>query len=178
MSNEQIQKDKNDHLDNLLKKIVDDFNGRVKIEKEISNVLLKGHLLVENLLQETLASLDLKGGINRISFYEKVKRLYEFKTNEPIMQSNIKDISPVLFALNETRNNLAHNLDFQVSESDVNRIGLNIGSEFVLQKYKTGYSNTRENLLFCLKYIVHKVGLIMFLRIEELKDKTKKVEKK
>lgn len=175
MSDQEIQQNK--HLENLLEKIVDDFNSRVKSEKEISNVLLKGHLLVENLLQETLVSFDLKIGINRISFYEKIKRLSDFNTGEVFIQSKIKEVVPVLFSLNETRNNLAHNLDFQVSESDVNRIGLNIGSEFILQKYKTGHSNTRENLLFCLNHAIYKLGLIMFLQIEEIKDKKKRGKK-
>ncbi len=165
-------KKENNHLVNLVDKILEDFNKRVKSEQDISNVLLKGHLLVENMLREDLAILDITKGINRISFYEKTKRLSETSTGTVEMLGIVKEIVPILFALNETRNNLAHNLEFKVSETDVNNIGLNIGSSFILQKYKTGSSNTRENLLFCLDYIVDKLALIIFVRIEELKTKS------
>ena len=166
----------NPHLDNILKKVVGDFDKRVKAESDISNVLLKGHLLIESLLLEVLAVLNVNEvrRITRLSFHEKVKCLDDQRQSEDLKDSSIikqtiHELAPALFALNDVRNNLSHRIDFQVTESDVDRIGVNSGSAFILQKYESGHSRVRENLLFCLNRIEERLGLIIFIRVEYLK---------
>jgi hypothetical protein len=50
----------NDYLDNLIKRVLSSFNDRVINENDSSGVLLKAHLLTENVLEECLAVFDIK----------------------------------------------------------------------------------------------------------------------
>lgn len=155
------------HLEHLVDKLTEDFNDRVKSESDPSYLLLKGHLLIENILQETLAVFDCQktGRIDRISFHEKtnfLKNLQEYK-------DEIKGVSPLLYSLNEVRNDLAHNLDFKISESDVNKIGINLGSKYIIKKYEIGHKNVKEILLFCLNEIVYLLGFIIYSKMKQIK---------
>jgi hypothetical protein len=163
--------EKNKHLVNLVEKIVSDLNSKVKTETEPATILLKGHLLLENLLEEVLAVFDLqkKQKISRLSFYEKIKLLSGTNSGNNI-NPNIKEACDLLFSLNEVRNNLAHDLNFKISESDINKIGINLGSEYIIKKYEIGYKKIADNLIFLLEKTVRSLGLILFIKIELLKS--------
>lgn len=163
----------NPHLQNIIKKVTSDFASTVKNEEVPLNLLLKGHLFIENLLEEVLAAFDVKGNLNRKSFYEKTRSLSEIGTKEEHIKVQIAAITPLLYAINEARNNLAHNLHFEVNEGAVNKIGILMGSEFILNKYEVGHNNVTENLLFCLNEIVVELGGIIYMRVENLKNSIK-----
>lgn len=177
MENEKKTEQKYDkHLLDLIERIQYDFNDKVKNENNASNVLLKGHLLIENILEECLSVYDIKTNfISRLSFYEKIKLLSEIISKNDFLKERMKNIVPMLFSLNSVRNNLAHDLGFNISEADINNIGLKLGSEYVVKKYEVGHKETRENLLFLLDKIVYELGLIIFLKIDEIKN-NKKIE--
>jgi len=164
------------HLDNLISRVTSDFNEKVKSETNPSNVLLKGHLLIENILEECLAACDLRVS-RRSGFYEKTKNLSDFKTSDNNINKSIKVVVPMLFALNEIRNNLAHDLSFNISEADINKIGLNLGSLYIYKKYLTGHKEVRENLLFILNRMVHNLGFIIYCKLDDFKSKYPDPEK-
>ena len=163
---EQSENAKSSHLLNIFNKIVKDFNDNVGNEKEPSNMLLKGHLFIENLMEEVLAVFDKKPkNPRKASFHDKMQSLDE------IGNKNLNNIIESLYSLNEIRNNLAHNLRFTVDEASVNKIGINLGSLFILKKYEIGDTKVRENLLFCLSSIASKLGGVIYIKTEELKEK-------
>lgn len=167
----KFQENENKHLMDLIERIQSDFNDKVKNEDNASNVLLKGHLLIENILEECLSVYNIKTNfISRLSFYEKTKILSEIINKNDFLKERMKNIVPMLFSLNNVRNNLAHDLGFNISEADINNIGLKLGSEYIVKKYEVGHKKTRENLLFLLDKMVHELGLIIFLKIDEIKE--------
>lgn len=166
----------NEHLNNLIEKTIGGFFEIVKKEEDLSNILLKGHLFIENLLEELLAVYDLnkKISLNKSSFHKKIETLSDFyKTTKTLTQTELTHLSfllPSIYSLNDVRNNLAHNLNFKINEADINKIGINLGSEFILQKYKTGHKNYKDNLLFCLLEIIKKVNSLIYIKINLLKN--------
>lgn len=170
MADEIKKQEENKHLTNLVAKIKADFNERVESEENSSNVLLKGHLLIENILEECLAVFDQINIKNRHQgFYVKTKILSEITSKDEEIENARRTIVPMLFSLNEIRNNLAHDLNFNISEADINKIGVNLGSEYIIRKYDLGHKKVRENLLFLLNNMVHKLGFIIFAKMEEIK---------
>ncbi len=164
----------NVHLNNLIKRIVDDFDDRVGKENEPSNILLKGHLLIENLLQEILAIFDMTDeNIARMSFHNKITCLTKIKSTDYIQKIILKLI-PQLTSLNEVRNDLAHNFNFSINESDVDKMGNNIGSQYVIKKYESGHKNIKNNLLFVLNHIVRELGSTIYIKIEDIKREKEK----
>lgn len=68
----------NPHLDNLIKKTLDDYDDSVGKQKDGSNMLLRGHLYVENLIDEVLATYDTPAHkIQNQTFSSKLKTLEE-----------------------------------------------------------------------------------------------------
>ena len=174
----------NKHLDNLYNKVTEDFKKTVGIETDISNYLLKGHLFVENLLDEVLAVYDVPiTNWKRLTFYEKISLISKINPQFPTKSEydyfcEDRDlIVRALYALNDVRNELAHNLLFQISESTVNRIGVVLGSEFIMHKYNHGQKKVRENLSFCMEKICNKLGFIIWSRTEDLKSQLEKSSK-
>lgn len=160
------QEDK--HLKNLIDRLMGDFLNRVGKETDAANLLLKGHLLVENLLTEILAAYDVGKNVRRLSFHEKIKLLGETKCSSDT-EVLIKGVIPVLRSINELRNNLAHEFNFVVTMDDVNKIGIHFGSTFILKKYETNHADVHANLLFCLDLLTYDLGLLLYTRITELK---------
>lgn len=167
----------NKHLENLIEKTLVGISDIKNKETDLSNILLKGHLFIEALLEELLAaySLNKQFSIGRASFYKKVDKLSDLcaknQTLTPTEKEQLNNLIPLLHALNSVRNNLAHDLNFKVSEADINKIGINIGSEFILQKYETGHSDLKNNLIFCLNKIVEIIGSSIYIKVELLKTK-------
>jgi len=166
--------EKNDpHLTNLVEKAVNDFYSGVASETDPTNVLLKGHLYIENLLDEILTVYDISPKkISHGTFYSKIKTLEDLARRENFEQKrNIESAVVSLFALNAIRNNLAHSLTFKIDEPSVNRIGVTLGSSYVIEKYKNGQKRIRENLTFCLRKIVGQLGLIIYVKITLMNEK-------
>lgn len=164
----------NKHLHNLVAKIQEDVSTKLQTENDSSNVLLKGHLLIENLLDEVLAAFDLRPDRGwRAGFHDKVSTLNKIVKNEELksLHKLINEIVPLLFSLNDVRNDLAHNIRFSLSESSVNQVGMHLGSAYVLVKYESGHAEIRKNLVYCLETAAWKLGLILFNQIETLKRK-------
>lgn len=163
---EEDIKDKDPHLINLVDKIVKDFGQTIAKESDPSNILLKGQLFVENLADELLVIFDINP--NRKTFSKKIECLNGIKAGE-YLDKKIKRIVRSLYAINEVRNNLAHNLNFKPDESSVNRIGITLGREFILKKYEVGYEEVSINLIFCLQRVSSELGSSIYIKAKEIK---------
>lgn len=175
-STNQVQPNK--HLENLIKKTLGGITEIIAKESDLSNILLKSHLFIETLLEELLAaySLNKQFSIGKSSFYRKTEKLSDLCQKNKNLTSTEKEhldnLIPLLHSLNTVRNNLAHDLNFNISESDINKIGINIGDSFILKKYETGHSDLKNNLIFCLNEIVTLIGRLIYIKVELLKRST------
>lgn len=158
----------NPQLGNILRKIEDDLSKVINKEEDLSNILLKGHLCIENILEELLAVFDLNGSnpLNTESFSSKVSRVQKMaeKKQDKFMQKLVSKLR----AINDVRNNLAHDIKFTITEADISKIGVNVGSVYIVNKYKIGHSNLKENLLFCLQNTITDIGVVIFNQIRQI----------
>ncbi|MFZ2252728.1 MAG: hypothetical protein WAW13_00975 [Minisyncoccia bacterium] len=168
----------NSHLENLIKKAVTDFNNIVGTETDVSNMLLKGHLYIENLLDEVLAIFDQRVENRTFSFKIKTLERVKDKCSLSIQKKDLEDLIPSLYALNSVRNNLAHNLNFSPDETSVNRIGITLGSKYIIEKYENGQDKIKQNLLFCFSEIVNLLAKTIYLEIGHLNNRNRNSETK
>lgn len=81
---------------------------------DIELILLKGHLIIELVLEDILFNLKIEG-VNKMSFFRKTteleKVIVESKKNKKIISA--------LLLLNKMRNELAHEYGFKVSNSEL-----------------------------------------------------------
>ncbi len=167
-------------LRNLVSKIIGSFQNVVAKEEDLSNVLLKGHLVIENFLEELLAVLNIEKTINihRLSFHEKLKHIKESAEKDPAyLKNRVGKILPSLYALNGVRNDLAHDYTFTISEPEIDKIGVNLGSRYILKKYSSGHESYKENLLFCIDEIIGDIGRIIYNKICDLREKNQKQQR-
>lgn len=154
--------------DRLIDKINEDFRKHVA-KGNLSEILIKGHLLVEHYMDHVMLLIfDKKANVRKKSFYTKVKELGKtdcFADKEATIGS--------LYSLNEVRNELAHQLDFKVTFSQVETIGYNFGKKFVLERYAKG-TDEKSLLLWALNRIMIRVTFPIWDALsKELEKKSK-----
>lgn len=121
------------------------------IELDPVLMVLKAHLLAEYYLDQLIALEIPRGDVI-------VDRGFSFSQKLTILKSlNItkNDILDLLDALNQLRNRCAHDMEYAISEADIDRIGLPQGkSYFELKEEYTGKKTIRELLNFTLIGII------------------------
>ena len=142
----------------------DEFQQYIEKEKDLSVILLKSHLLIEYYLDHLILLLkENHGNLRRIGFYEKLQIL---EKQSPFFKKPGGTMLKSLYALNNVRNNLAHQLNFEISQSELDAIGYEIGREYIIEKYKIN-GDRRKLLLWLIKNIT---GDLYFLLAIELRD--------
>lgn len=150
------------HLEALNRKV-----GKFLAESNDSDILIiKAHLICEYYLNQILI---LKGlceakDINNMTFSEKNQKALS-KTDK--MESETYES---LRALNRLRNRVGHELEYVISESDVDSLGLLKGKEYVLRKYD--FESNEELLRDTLIAITVDVSYLLF----EMVDAEKKLK--
>lgn len=116
----------------LIDVLFEDFSKHIKEEKELFIIFLKGHLLLEYYLNQTILLYikDIKN-VERKGFFDKVSLLESFNKN--LFE---QETFSALKKLNELRNRLSHSLNFKITESEIDTVGFCIGRKYVLTKYK------------------------------------------
>jgi hypothetical protein len=167
MENEMLPSAEEQEADRLIKIVLEDFNRHVAKESDLSTILLKGHLLVEYYMDLILVlEYDTDINVDHWSFFQKIRKLDEDK------KIGIeRSIIHVLYKLNELRNRLAHNLDFKISIFDIDSIGLALGREYIIEKYKTE-KDVRSLTLWVIKNIVGDSFYYIYAEIAKHKNIT------
>lgn len=132
----------------LIQKSFDDFATHVA-KGDLSEILLKGHLLAEHYLDHVmLIVFDKEAKVDKKSFYVKIKELQDkncFREHKVTIAC--------LYSLNKIRNELAHRLDFEVTLSQIDTIGYHLGKEYILRRYRDD-KDIKELLLWSLREII------------------------
>lgn len=107
-------------------------------KKDLELILLKGHLIIEFLLENLLTNNGLQN-CKKNSFFKKVEMLKNFSVNNT---EELGKVTDHLLALNKIRNQFAHEWDFKISKSDIEGWAANVllsydGKKFSKYTYRT-----------------------------------------
>lgn len=148
---------------------------RGKIDKFLSKekpsdvLIIKSHLICEYYINQILIvkGVCVAKEINKLTFFDKVNK--SFDTNVPEQ----KNIHEKMIGLNKLRNKVGHELEYILSESDVDTLGYITGKEYVLEKYD--YPEIEDLLRNTLVMIVIDISMHLFQIISTEKTKLSKV---
>ena len=133
--------------------------GHLDNKKDLDLILLKGHLLLEVVLDTALTRMDANDPKN-LSFYRKVEILEKCHSlNDKKVQVIIKSLKD----LNKLRNELAHEFHFEIANANIEFWASDIidnlqGKKFSRYTYRTkivhGFSILSKNLLEITEEVV------------------------
>lgn len=160
---EKVESDVAKHI-RVLRGKIDKFLSK---EKPSDVLIIKSHLICEYYINQILIvknSCTAKE-LTNITFYDKVNRAFDAKkTDEKIFHDK-------MIGLNKLRNKVGHELEYVLSESDVDALGYITGKDYVFEKYD--YSETDDLLRNTLTMIVVEVSMFLFQLISKEKTSVK-----
>ena len=100
--------------------------GSLEKKKDLESILLKGHLLIEMIIDRVLS----KNGVEKyedFSFFRKIKLL---ETLEVVNNEKLRLVIPFLENINLLRNKLAHEVLFDINNGDFEKWSSDILDKF------------------------------------------------
>lgn len=104
---------------------------RTKPKTDLETILLYGHLLTEGSIDVVLERNKIKNYQN-YSFYRKISLLRSIKFKS---ENNIEQIISSLITLNNLRNKLAHEMNFDIYNGEFEQWALEIFNDFKGRKF-------------------------------------------
>ena len=158
------------HIKDLIQKI----NKFLSDEKPSDILIIKAHLLCEYyinqilILRETCSVKDIES----LTFNEKIQKAFNLNDKDE------KLIFDYTNRLNKLRNKVGHELEYSLSESDVDSLGYIQGKEYILEKYD--YETDIERLRTILRLIVIQTALLLIgsVKKEKASKETVKISPK
>jgi len=143
-------------IDEYLKIAFDNFDKYIPVKEDDTLILLKAHLLAEYYINQLIILFYEADGYKKVEddFSEKIKYIENIrntKDKQILKGSEIKAIR----RLNNTRNKLSHEIEYNISEADVDLMGFCFGSRYIHQKFKR--KNLKISLLWVLQQIINVV---------------------
>jgi hypothetical protein len=157
----QIEIEIDKHSKHLYQKI----NKFLSLDKPSDVIILKSHLICEYYINQILIFRNIHTihEIDDKKFYQKINSAFD--TNIP----EEKNILEKLKALNKLRNKVGHELEYLLSESDVDMIGYLGGKDYIIKKYD--YTSIDVLLRHILIMTVCDVSMFLFKIISAEKNK-------
>jgi hypothetical protein len=181
MTDQNLIEVRKERIKKLAHRFLNDFEFRIKRETDISVILLKGHLLIEYYLDQIiLLFFDKEKDLRKLSFFEKIRIVEERKIFDKTGWV-VDNIIKKLYAINNVRNNLAHDLGFTITESELDSIGYTFGREYVLKKFADS-NDDKPQLNNILIWMIRKISQELYLEMSaeimtsELKESTKETK--
>lgn len=165
---EKVEKDIKSEITKHIRVIKEKIERFLSEEKPADILIIKSHLICEYYLNQILIVKGISKAkeINKLSFFDKVNKALDMLDEEQ------KNIHEKLIELNKLRNKIGHELEYVLSESDVDNLGYLTGKEYILNKYDF---DKLENLLRrTLVLIVIDVSMLLFQLVSKEKNKIKK----
>ena len=131
----------------------ENFKKHVSHEKDDEVVVLKSHLLVEYYLNHILVVFLPNGHklAKELTFAEKVEAI----AKDPNASEDIDpEIFPSIKALNRVRNEMSHELSFQLTEAQVDLIGFPLGERYVIKKIKDNLPTPKARFIVLMIEII------------------------
>lgn len=154
------QKQNDTEISKHLKVLRDKLTRFLSPETPPDVLIIKAHLICEYYINQILILKELCSvrEINKLGFYDKLKKVRE--NFGPEYNDNFNAAA----TLNKLRNKVGHELEYTLSESDVDELGFYRGKEYVLEKYDIQELN--ELLNNNLTFTVIGLSLIVFRLVE------------
>ena len=161
MQNQDKQKNKDFHIVDLAKKIKTFLSD----EKPSDVLIIKAHLLCEYYINQLLILREICSvkEMESFTFHEKIEKVFDLNNVEE------KITFDYVNRLNRLRNKVGHELDYTLSESDVDLLGYVQGKEYIFQKYD--YETDIERLRNVLNTIVIQTALLLIKSVRAEKRK-------
>lgn len=126
-------------------------------------LIIKSHLICEYYLTQILI---LRGvcshrELRDFTFREKLEKA--LKKNNPVEKESYEEIQK----LNRLRNKIGHELEYSLSEADIDELGFPRGKEYIFNKYD--FEALPELLRDTLRNIVIGISFIVFTLVDEHK---------
>jgi hypothetical protein len=131
-------------------------------------LIIKSHLICEYYLNQILLIKELceSNQMRRLTFFDKTQKAFDLSNDfEKFIYRRVK-------ALNDIRNKTGHELEYILTESDVDDLGYVTGKKYVLKKYD--FDNIQKTLHYILVDTVLDVSLCLFELISKEKEELKK----
>lgn len=162
-----IDTDKKKHIENMLEKL-QTFLGK---NKPADVLIIKAHLISDYYLNQVLILRDVCDGnkVFKMSFYEKTEKAFKKGSEDE------RKIKILLKKLNKLRNKVGHELEYILSEADIDALGYLVnGKKHILSKYKY----EKEQLLrTVLVDIIIDLNILVFDLVMKEKKDSKRVGK-
>lgn len=126
-------------------------------------LIIKTHLICEYYLNQILILKDIctASQIEDLTFYKKLEKALD-RSNKFEMETFIG-----LGQLNKLRNKVGHELEYALSESDLDKLGLFEGKEYLIKKYE--FDSHEETLI----YVLRSIGINMAVILQDVMEKEK-----
>jgi hypothetical protein len=131
-------------------------------------LIIKSHLICEYYLNQILLVKEVcdSNEMRKFTFFDKTQKAFDLNNSfEKYIYRKVK-------ALNDIRNKTGHELEYILTESDVDTLGYINGKEYVLKKYD--FDNIEKTLHFILVDTVLDVSLCLFRLITREKKALEK----
>lgn len=128
-------------------------------------LIIKSHLICEYYLNQILILKEIcsANNINTMVFAEKNnKALDQSVLNEKLSYDSLK-------ILNNLRNKVGHELEYVLSESDIDNLGFLRGKNYILDKYS--FETLSDQLRSILTDVVIDIAMVLFKLVETEKSK-------
>jgi hypothetical protein len=124
-------------------------------EKPADVLIIKSHLLCEYYLNQILIIKGISEAkeIDKLTFFDKNNKAFDLNI------TNQKNIHNRLSRLNKLRNKIGHELEYSLSEYDVDSLGHLTGKKYILDKYD--FNNIEDLLRNTLIIIVIDVAFFV-----------------
>jgi len=141
----------------------------LSIDKPSDVLIIKSHLICEYYLDQILIiknSCPAKE-LRNLTFFKKMN--LAFNSNN-VEEKNLLD---QISELNKLRNKVGHELEYTLSESDIDALGFYVGKDYIFRKYDLKYANINYLLGHTLGTIVIEVSMFLFktVSLEKLNQK-------
>lgn len=151
------------HIADLIKKI----NKFLSDEKPADILIIKAHLLCEYYINQLLIFREKCSHqeLESLTFSQKINKTFSLNDkNEKISFDYINK-------LNKLRNKVGHELEYSLSESDIDALGYVQGKEYIVNKYD--HETDVERLRSILNTIVINIALLLINSVMIEKKKIK-----
>jgi|GEM_PF-2965161 len=153
---EEIRKNIKSEIEKHSRALKEKINKFLSAEKPSDVLIIKAHLICEYYLNQILIVKNISNAqeIDKLGFYEKVNKALNIQNHEE------KKLRERLIKLNKLRNKVGHELEYILSEFDVDSLGYLTGKEYILSKYD--FDTIQELLRYTLCLIVIDIAMLVF----------------
>jgi hypothetical protein len=168
MTNNNTEKEKVSDIDRHIRVVRQKIDTYLSSSQSSDVLIIKAHLICEYYLNQILLVKEVcdSNEMRKLSFFEKSQKAFDLNNaREKLIYRKVK-------ALNDIRNKTGHELEYTLTESDVDELGYVDGKEYVFKKYD--FDEIEKTLHYILINTVLDISLFLFTLIKKEKTSLEK----